>query len=267
MKLTLDKLPPEVLAVLGDTRALRALPQGMTSTVVMAETANGPRVLKRARGALFTNWLEKERHVLTTLSAAGLPVPAPFGLVSMDSAVVPECWLVMEQLPGQPLVAILSQVQEPSERAALLREFGRTLAAIHATPAPAGMSQLTPSWLDAMLEDAAENLEHFNVDGTPELLARLRAHKPRPVPPTLIHGDYNFDNVLVDGDHVTGIIDWSGGAIGDPRYDLALATRPQVEAFSGADRPSDLSAFYDGYGGQPLEPFEADYFIGLYEFF
>lgn len=37
----------------------------------------------------------------------------------------------------------------------------------------------------------------------------------------LVHGDYGFDNVLVDGQHVTGVIDWSNAAYGDFLYDSA----------------------------------------------
>ena len=40
-----------------------------------------------------------------------------------------------------------------------------------------------------MLEEATENLEHFAVDGTPELLAHLRSTRPPPVATALIHGD------------------------------------------------------------------------------
>jgi aminoglycoside phosphotransferase (APT) family kinase protein len=38
--------------------------------------------------------------------------------------------------------------------------------------------------------------------------------------------------VLVEDNEISGIIDWSGGAFGDPRYDIALATQPKPEAFN-----------------------------------
>jgi hygromycin-B 4-O-kinase len=37
----------------------------------------------------------------------------------------------------------------------------------------------------------------------------------------LVHGDYGFDNVLVDGQRITGVIDWSNAAYGDFLYDVA----------------------------------------------
>jgi len=37
----------------------------------------------------------------------------------------------------------------------------------------------------------------------------------------LIHNDYQFENVIVDGGRVTGVIDWANALYGDPLYDVA----------------------------------------------
>ncbi len=49
--------------------------------------------------------------------------------------------------------------------------------------------------------------------------AVLRPHEPR-----FIHGDLHLEHVFVDGDQVTGIIDWSEAAPGHPMSDLAALT-------------------------------------------
>jgi aminoglycoside phosphotransferase (APT) family kinase protein len=187
-------------------------------------------------------------------------------LARRDTGITPERWLVMDCMPGHPLTTVLDAERGAARRATLLRGFGHTLAALHATPIPPGIPRYKPAWLDHMLEEAAENLEHFAVDGTPELLARLRSTRPPPAMPTLIHGDYTIDNVLVDHGQITGVIDWAGGAAGDARYDLALAIRPQREAFRD-QRAADLQAFFEGYGSAPLAHDDYEYFNGLYEFF
>ena len=270
--LTLNTLPTQVLEALGQARALSLLPQAMTSSVALVETDRGLRVVKRARGALFAGWLEQEHRALTALAGTGLPIPPPHALVRIEHGIVPECWLLIDHLPGRPLSEVLRNDLSLSLRAALLRAFGQTLAAIHATPAPPDVPRPAPSWIDFMLDEAAENLEHFSVDGTPELLARLQTSRPASVAPTLIHGDYTIDNVLVEGKRVTGIIDWPACAVGDPRYDVALATRRQDEAFDGRPRRDDLQAFFEGYGRAdvfcaPDAQEVLDYFVGLYEFF
>ncbi|WP_407547648.1 phosphotransferase [Streptomyces sp. Pv4-95] len=46
----------------------------------------------------------------------------------------------------------------------------------------------------------------------------------RPWPPAFTHGDLQIAHVFVDGDEVTGIIDWSEAGRGDALYDLATLT-------------------------------------------
>ena len=60
------------------------------------------------------------------------------------------------------------------------------------------------------------------------------------------------------------LIDWSGGAQGDPRCDLTLAlqTEPEIELDE-----FELAAFFEGYGGAPLDRATRRWFEDLYEFF
>ena len=53
---------------------------------------------------------------------------------------------------------------------------------------------------------------------------RLAETALRPWRPVFIHGDLQVDHVFVDGDDVTGIIDWSEAAQGDAHFDLATLT-------------------------------------------
>ncbi|WP_240811255.1 phosphotransferase [Brachybacterium sp. SGAir0954] len=53
--------------------------------------------------------------------------------------------------------------------------------------------------------------------------------------------------LFVDGDEVTGIIDWSEAAPGDPMMDLAVLTLGHEE------RLEDLLAGYDGDGREPAD--------------
>ena len=170
----------------------------------------------------------------------------------------------MDCLPGTSLCTALQGNLAPATRLRLLRAFGQVLAVIHATPVPFDLTRADRPWLDRMLDAAAYNLAHYHVDGSAELLERLQRDRPADVPATLIHGDFTLDNVLVAGDAVSGVIDWSGGDRGDPRYDIALAIRPEPEAFG---HQADVEAFFEGYGSRPLSDDEYRYFNGLYEFF
>ncbi len=61
----------------------------------------------------------------------------------------------------------------------------------------------------------------------------------RPWTPVFIHGDLQVDHVFVDGDEVTGVVDWSEAARGDALYDLATPT---------LGHPEHLGEVIGGYG-------------------
>jgi Phosphotransferase enzyme family len=64
-----------------------------------------------------------------------------------------------------------------------------------------------------------------------ELVARNRrvAEALRSWAPVFTHGDLQIDHVFVEGDEVTGVLDWSEAAPGDGLYDLATLTLGHTE--------------------------------------
>jgi len=42
-----------------------------------------------------------------------------------------------------------------------------------------------------------------------------------PAQRSLVHNDFQFENVLTDGTRITGVIDWANALYGDPLYDVA----------------------------------------------
>jgi len=46
----------------------------------------------------------------------------------------------------------------------------------------------------------------------------------RPYRPVFTHGDLQVDHIFVDGDEITGVLDWSEAAQGDALHDLAVLT-------------------------------------------
>jgi aminoglycoside phosphotransferase (APT) family kinase protein len=259
-----EQLPDPFRALLGPVEWTERPPQGATSQVQILGGSRGVFVVKRASRPPFDAWLRREAAVLRALEPGGLPAPRVVDYVEREQDQGREHWLLMTRLPGEPLSALLARPLAPGQRRTLLRGFGALLADLHRRPAPAELVPPGGDWLAHALQQAGDYLSRYQVDGSPELLERLRSHPPAPVASALIHGDCTLDNVLAEGGRISGVIDWFGGAQGDPRYDLALATQPVEEAFQ---QPDDLEAFYAGYGGPRLTPEEADYFVGLYEFF
>jgi aminoglycoside phosphotransferase (APT) family kinase protein len=267
MTLTLADFPDKLRAGLGAVRSLGFPPQGMTSEVAIVETDTGRLVVKRAHHPLYVKWLVQEARVLRALEPLGLPVPRARDFAQRTvcgAESFSDCWLVMDYLPGATLAETLRAERDPEARRQLLRQWGATLAAIHATPAPRELDPLTNSWLEDRLAAARFNLAVYPVDGDEKLWRYLMEHRPAPVTQTLIHGDFTLDNTLVHKGKISGVIDWAFGALGDPRYDLALALDPEPGIF---DTAADRAAFQEGYGSALGTEDDYRYFLGLYEFF
>ncbi len=83
----------------------------------------------------------------------------------------------------------------------------RAPAADHALATIAGYR----AYLDS-LEDSYPGLEWA--------LRWCETHAPEPWDVTLIHRDYRTGNYLVDGGHLTAVLDWEFAGWGDPREDI-----------------------------------------------
>jgi aminoglycoside phosphotransferase (APT) family kinase protein len=68
-----------------------------------------------------------------------------------------------------------------------------------------------------------ERIKGREVPGFDEAAAWLRAHKPIDFTPGLMHGDYQFANVMYEHGgpaRMAAIVDWEMGTVGDPKLDL-----------------------------------------------
>lgn len=257
---TRDDIPPALRSYAPPGAGLTYPPQGMTSEVAFVE-GDTPCVIKRCRDPRYLEWLSREHRALLALADSSLPLPRLLGYAQVDKREEGrEAWLVMSRLEGRPLWNEILHANS-QRRGRLLQRVGELLKQLHATPVPIGLRSESP-WIDRMLAEARDNLVWC--DGTVELLADLRHRRPEPLPEVLIHGDLALDNVLVAAEDAMSLIDWSGGAQGDPRYDLALAlhTEPEIELSE-----IELAAFFEGYGGVPMDRSTRGWFENLYEFF
>lgn len=259
----LGQMPLALREIIGPIQTVDVPEQGATSDVAVLSGSNGRFVVKRAKRPPYLEWLRREYQVLRSLSPGIDFIPKPFCYAEGNHKGSRSHWLLMEHLPGVSLREVLRQGVDSAERRRLLFAFGRALLSIHSQPVPNELASQEP-WLDHMLQLAESYLHDYEVDGDAALLDRLRAGRPGPLPSCLIHGDYTLDNVLICDGQVSGVVDWCWGAFGDPRHDLAIATRCKPEAFHD---PADFDAFYDGYAGRRITEDERAYFLGLYEFF
>ncbi len=257
----LKELPIQVIDFVGEITEITFPKQGYTSNVGILKALNGEKfVVKRTRGEQFCNWLKWEAYVLNLLKDTSLPVPRLLKFVEAAD----ESWMLTQFMEGQTLRNYLLNEQNEEKRHKVIFQFGKILKEIHSTPCPSEL-KIERVWLDQMIETAEYNFHRYETDGSAELLQMLKNEKPAFVEQTLIHGDFTIDNVLVKDGLISAVIDWSGGAFGDPRYDAALAVRPKPNAF---ENESDREVFFEGYGKKIITEVEYLYFeAGLYNFF
>lgn len=257
--------PAELIAITGEIEEVGYPRQGCTSEVSVVTGDRGIFAVKYVRGQRFCSYLAHEYKVLQALAGTGLPVSKPYSFVGEWTGTDPECWMVMEHLPGEHIRSLLTETDDPAARHEIIKAFGKALADIQATPPPLTLVEASQPWLERMFCQAWHNLSRYEVEESQELLAALSAERPKPedAPQTLIHGDFTIDNVLFSDGRVTGIIDWAGGDVGDRRFDLAVA----LEARPGLFTPVDKVSFYEGYGGLSIDDDDYMFFTDLNKFF
>ncbi|WP_246938976.1 phosphotransferase family protein [Bacillus pinisoli] len=259
----IDEIPISIKDCLNNIFSISFPRQGYTSDVGLIKSEQGSFALKRTKGKLFCSMLKTEVSILNCLiKETELPVPKVKGFLEKDDEM--ESWALIEFVEGDTLRTALFNETCKVKRQEIIFNFGKILSQIHSTPCPNELIKEQP-WIDQILYKAENNLKNYKVDGTKELLKKIKTNKPKVYKHTLIHGDFTIDNVMVSNGVITGVIDWSSGAYGDPRSDISLAIRPKPNAF---ENEIDKQIFFEGYGDKIIDNNEYEYFAnGLYEFF
>ncbi|PXW25134.1 UNVERIFIED_CONTAM: aminoglycoside phosphotransferase (APT) family kinase protein, partial [Williamsia faeni] len=96
-----------------------------------------------------------------------------------------------------------------------------------------------------------DRIKTRELEGMTEATAWLNAHKPLDYIPGLMHGDYQFANVMFKEGapaQLAAIVDWEMGTVGDPKLDLAWMVQGWPEDTNG---PEAATASYVDLSGMP----------------
>jgi aminoglycoside phosphotransferase (APT) family kinase protein len=166
-------------------------------------------------------------------------------VAAMQRAPVPTPEILWRKPPVLALAALpgakLGHLGEPSTASsAAWAAAGAAVRALHDAPAPPWPSRNLDE-LPARLQGECEWLIANKVlpADVVNYNRQLAETALRPWTPTFIHGDLQVDHVFIDGDNITGIIDWSEGGQGDALFDLATLT---------VGHPEHLDDVAGGYG-------------------
>src|SRR6188472_2381712 len=165
---------------------------------------------------------------------------------AMALAPIPTPEVLWRQPPVLALAALpgtaLGRLGQPSiASAAAWAAAGAAVRMLHDAP--------LPPWTSRRLDESAAHLddecERLVTSGVlpADLVTRNRRVAEaafRPWTPVFTHGDLQISHMFVDGDEVTGVLDWSEAGQGDALYDLATLTLGHEE---------HLRDVVAGYGG------------------
>jgi aminoglycoside phosphotransferase (APT) family kinase protein len=154
--------------------------------------------------------------------------------------------LALGALPG----AALGRLGEPSSASPeAWAAAGAAARRLHETPLPPWPGKRVEELAARLEQEVAWLVDHatlpLDVIRRNQRLAELALASWRPV---FAHGDLQLTHVFVDGDRVTGVLDWSEAGPGDAAYDLATLTLGHEE------RLADVLA---GYGDADVERIRA----------
>jgi aminoglycoside phosphotransferase (APT) family kinase protein len=186
-----------------------------------------------------------EWELLSHLTSDG-GVAVPAARYFCDGAHLGMPSIVMDFVPS---TSLLSHVQGRDDLSAENARLAEVAATVHRTVPelmPACLER--PSDYDSYLTGLIGRwsaMERAHPESDPFLRyvgAWLDAHRPPPVPLSLVHGDFQSANVIVTPADEWAVVDWEFAHIGDPREDLGY-----YRAVAGAAPPDVIGADEDAF--------------------
>ncbi|MEM9255360.1 MAG: phosphotransferase family protein [Pseudomonadota bacterium] len=226
----------------------------------------------------------REYRVIAALN--GTDVPHPHGIaVCDDTTVLGSCFYIMAQVEGWTPMGDLPEPfrSDPSLRANMAWELVDGIARLGRVDWQAqGLEGFgkPEGFLDRQVDRWLAHLETVRFRDIPGLESAahwLRSHIPKHFTTGIIHGDYQFANVMFQHQApatLVAIVDWEMATVGDPLLDLGwiLMTWPDPDEdrssgyvdFSGMPSREQLMHRYASTSGLPVD--NMDYYIVLARF-
>jgi aminoglycoside phosphotransferase (APT) family kinase protein len=226
----------------------------------------------------------REYRVIAALNETDVPHPQGIA-VCADTSVLGACFYIMGHIDGWTPMGDLPAPfnTDPQLRSAMANELVDAIArlgqvdwqaaGLEGFGKPEGfLERQVDRWLAHLAK-----IQFRELPGLDEAAKWLRKHTPRTFQPGIIHGDYQFANVMFHHGNearLAAIVDWEMATIGDPLLDLAwiLMTWPDPDEdrntgyvdFSGMPSRDELMHRYAANSGLPVDAM--DYYIVLARF-
>jgi homoserine kinase type II len=233
---------------LGTLESFAGIAEGVQNSNFFLHTSQGAYVL-----TIFEQLVRDELpfyvNLMAHLARHGIPCPAP--LANRDNDYLGE-------LQGKPAIVVsrLAGTSEAAPTPAHCAAIGAMLANLHLAAQSYGGRQAHSRGRVWCRETAAQVLPSLDEEDATLMRDELRhqaQHRPGDLPRGVIHADLFRDNVLFDGERVSGLLDFYFAGVDDLLFDLAVTVNDWCSETDGtlaAERTSALLAAY--HASRPL---------------
>ena len=207
----------------------------------------------------------RERDIQNAVAGLGFPAPRVLA-ASADPGAIGGAFLVMERMPGRPMLEVRKiGVAGVLSRTHLRLHALDTDPLLRAADRTGARDAMT---FDGLLAQCGRRTAARSIHGLGKALDWLADHRPAEAArPVICHGDFHPQNVLMEDGVVTGVIDWPNALVADPAYDVAttriilglvpleLSALPALaRVLLSAARPLLLARYLAGYRrGRPID--------------
>lgn len=239
---------PRLQAYLGEQCGLsgavevRQFPSGFSNLTYAVRVGERELVLRRppfGSKVKSAHDMGREYRVLSALSRVYPPAPKPL-IHCDDTSVLGAPFYVMERIRGVILRGRKPDgfTMTPDGARACCEALVRNLAALHAIDfEAAGLADLRKegSYVERQVMGWTDRYYGSQTDDIPAIdqtAQWLKTNYPADTAACIVHGDYKFDNLVLDPNDLTriiGVLDWEMATIGDPLMDLGTVLSYWVE--------------------------------------
>jgi aminoglycoside phosphotransferase (APT) family kinase protein len=171
--------------------------------------------------------VDREYRVMTALHAQSFPVPRTYALCE-DESVVGTAFFVMDYVDGRIFWDASLPNVAAGERRALFYALVDTLARLHTVDyARAGLSDYgkAGNYFARQIDRWSKQYkaaETSKIEDMDRLIEFLPAAIPEDDATSIVHGDFRFDNVIMDAKEpvVRAVLDWELSTLGHPLADF-----------------------------------------------
>jgi aminoglycoside phosphotransferase (APT) family kinase protein len=253
----------------------RRLPGGAFTEVVSFTLTgpsgawSGPLVLRLYPPTDHEEQPRLEQAIQNGAANAGFPAPRVL-LAHCDRDVLGQMFIVMERMPGRAFLRGVRWDQFTLDFPRVVATWPTTLARVQTR-----LHELAPAFVDTThaqglpltsvstrrhLAFVEHRLEEFGGGGVRDALAWARAHEPSaPVASSVVHGDLWPGNVMLRRGELTGVVDWTMAAIGDPALDVGFAKAGLALIPAPFPPPSPIRQGLHAAGGSVARRFQDAY--------